>query len=53
MKLGTHMDNGQMYRVYQNQAAAAYSFLYFSFSPISKHQNFSSRFSQELRGLEG
>ena len=29
MKLGTHVDSGQMYRVYQNQAAAAYSSLYF------------------------
>ena len=28
MKLGTQVDSGQMYRVYQNQAAAAYSFLY-------------------------
>ena len=29
LKLGTHMDNGQMYHVYRNQAAAAYSSLYF------------------------
>ena len=29
LKLGTHMDNGQVYQVYQNQAAAAYLFLYF------------------------
>ena len=29
LKLGTHIDSGQMYHVYQNQAAAAYSFLYF------------------------
>ena len=29
LKLGTHVDSGQMYRVYQNQAAAAYSSLYF------------------------
>ena len=29
LKLGTHVDNGQMYRVYRNQAAAAYSSLYF------------------------
>ena len=28
LKLGTHMDSGQMYRVYRNQAAASYSFLY-------------------------
>ena len=30
MKLSTHLDSGQMYCVYQNQAAAAYSSLYFS-----------------------
>ena len=29
LKFGTHMDSGQMYHVYQNQAAAAYSSLYF------------------------
>ena len=29
LKLGIHMDSGQMYHVYQNQAAAAYSSLYF------------------------
>ena len=29
LKLGTHVDSGQMYRVYGNQAAAAYLFLYF------------------------
>ena len=29
LKLGTHVDSGQMYHVYQNQAAAAYSTLYF------------------------
>ena len=30
LKLGTHVDSGQMYRVYRNQAAAAaYSSLYF------------------------
>ena len=41
LKLGTHMDGGQMYRVYQTQAAAACSFiplfLQFSFSPIFKY----------------
>ena len=39
-KLGTLVDNGWMYRVYQNPAAAAYLTLYFfnfSFSPIIKH----------------
>ena len=29
LKLATHMDSGQMYRVYWNQAAAAYSSFYF------------------------
>ena len=29
LKLGTHVDSGQMYRAYWNQAAAAYLFLYF------------------------
>ena len=29
LKLDTHMDSGQMYHVYQNQTAAAYSSLYF------------------------
>ena len=29
LKLGTHVDSGQMYHVYQNQASAAYSSLYF------------------------
>ena len=40
LKLGTYMDSGQMYPVYQNQSAAAYFillFLQFSFSPIFKH----------------
>ena len=38
LKLGTHMDSGQMYRVYWNQAAAAYSSLYFSFFFLSNFQ---------------
>ena len=29
LKLGTHMDSGQMYRIYRNQAAAVFSSLYF------------------------
>ena len=29
LKLGTHVDSGQMYRLYWNQAAATYLFLYF------------------------
>ena len=47
LKLGTHVNSGWMFRVYQNQAAAAYSSLYFSFSNIQT-SNFSSHFSQEL-----
>ena len=38
LKLGTHVDSGQMYRVYRNQAAAAYSSLYFSFFFFSNFQ---------------
>ena len=40
LKLGTHVDSGQMYRVYWSQAAAAYSSLYFFIFPslpIFKH----------------
>ena len=40
LKIGTHMDSGQMYNVYQNQAAASYSSLYFFIFlslPIFKH----------------
>ena len=29
LKLGTHVDSGQMYRGYWNQAAAAYLFIFF------------------------
>ena len=45
LKLDTHVDSGQMYLVYWNQAAAAYLSLYF-FIFLSSH------FSQELWGLE-
>ena len=38
LKLGTHVDSGQMYRVYQIQAAAAYLSLYFSFFFLSNFQ---------------
>ena len=38
LKLGTHMDSGQMYRVYQNQGCCLFVPLFhFSFSPIFKH----------------
>ena len=55
LRLGTHVDSGQMYCVYWNQAAAAYLFFYFFIFlslPIFKHYNFSSHFSQELWSLE-
>ena len=39
MKIGTHVDSGQMYRVYWNQAAAAYSFLYFFIFFLSNFLN--------------
>ena len=54
LKLGTHVGSGQMYHVYRNQAAAAYSSLYFfiflslQFSTLK----FLSHFSQGLWGLE-
>ena len=38
LKHSTYMDSGQMYHVYQNQAAAAYSSLYFSFFFLSNFQ---------------
>ena len=37
LKLGTHVDSGQMYLVYRNQAAAAYSSIY-SFFFLSNYQ---------------
>ena len=54
LKIGTLVDGGQMYHVYQIQAAAAYSSLYFfiflslQFSTLK----LLSHFSQELLGLE-
>ena len=55
LKLGTHMDSGQMYRVYRNEAAAAYSSFISSCFFLSHFQalKFSSEFSRELWGLEG
>ena len=38
LKLGTHMDSGQMYRVYWNQATAAYLSLFSSFFFLSSYQ---------------
>ena len=54
LKIGTHVDSGQMYHVYQNEAAAAYSSLYFYISlslQFSKLKVFVT-LSQELWGLE-
>ena len=51
LKLGAHMDNGWMYRVYQNQAAAAYLFRYFFIFLLLQFSNikmFLSHLSQEL-----
>ena len=55
LKLGTHMDSGQMYRVYWNQAAAAYSSPYFFSFFLSNFQTlkFFAHFYQELWGQEG
>ena len=54
LKLGTRVDSVQMYRVYRNQAAGAYSSLYFSFFFPSHFQalKFSSDSSRELWGRE-
>ena len=38
LKLGTHVDSGQMYRIYWNQAAAANSSLYFFIFLLSSFQ---------------
>ena len=51
LKLGTHMDSGQMYCVYRNQATAAYSSLY-SFFFLSNFQTlkfFVTLFSRTVR----
>ena len=49
LTLDTHVDNGWMYRVYRNQAAASYLSL-ISFSPVFKNFKFSLHFSQKLWG---
>ena len=49
LKLGTNVDNGWMSGVYQNQAAAAYSPLYFFFLQCSNNKIFVSLFSGTLR----
>ena len=54
LKLGTHVDSGQMYLVYRNQAAASYSSLYFCIFLSLQFSNIKifRHFSQELWGLE-
>ena len=52
LKFGARVDNGWMYRVYRNQAAAGYLSLlifHFSFFPVSNIKMCLSHFSQELR----
>ena len=52
LKLGTHIDSGQMYNVYQNQAAAAYSspyFFIFLFLQFSTLKFFITLFSGTMR----
>ena len=51
LKLGAHVDNVRMYRIYRNQAAAAYLYLYFFIFLSLQFLNikmFLSQFSQEL-----
>ena len=53
LKLGAQMDNGWMYRVYQNQAAAAaYLFLYFSFFFLAHFQTLKCICHTFLRNCE-
>ena len=52
LKLGTHIDSGQMYHVYQNQAAASYSspyFFIFLSLQFSTLKFFITRFSRTMR----
>ena len=49
LKLVTHVKNGWMYHVYQNQTAAAYLFLHFS---VFQTLKILSHFSQELWVIE-
>ena len=53
LKLGEHMDNGWMYHVYQNQAAAAaYLFLYFFHFSFSNFQTLKCFCHTFLRNCE-
>ena len=55
LKLGTHVDSGQMYRVYRNQTAATYSYPYFFIFFLSNFQTlkFFAHFYQALWSLGG
>ena len=52
LKLGTHMNSGQMYRVYLNQAAAAYLSLYFFIFLLIQFSSFKSFRNIFLRNCE-
>ena len=49
LKLGTHVDSGWMYGVYQNQASATYLSLYFFFLQYSSIKIFVTLFSGTVR----
>ena len=55
LKLGSHADTGQIYRIYRNQAAAAYSslissvFFLFHFQTLKK---FVALFSETVRPIK-
>ena len=49
LKLGTHVNSGWMYGVYQNRAAAAYSSLYFFFLQYSSIKIFGTLVSGTVR----
>ena len=49
LTLDTHVDNGWMYRVYRNQAAASYLSLYFFVSNVRKLKIFVALFSGTVR----
>ena len=48
MKLGTHVDSGQMYRVYRNQAATAHLSLYSIFFLFSNIKIFRQTFLRRI-----
>ena len=56
LKPGTHVDSGQMYRVYWNQDAAVYSSLYYFFSFLSLQNSnikiFCCTFLRNLRPIK-